>query len=135
MDMTRLWAGLHPSVREKYQLLQSRISHGFVVGATPTQFRLFETWRSPERQRMLYDQGNSKALPYHSAHQHGLAGDFVGIVKGQPSWDQFLDWSYLHREAFKVGLDCSIPWDLGHVEAPHWPRLRENPPWIPDYMK
>lgn len=135
VDQHKLLSGIHPAWRVKYELLSSRLNHAFLTGATLSRFALFETWRSPERQQMVFDQGKSKALPGHSAHQHGLAGDYVAIVGGQPSWDGGQDWDFLKGEALKVGLDAPIKWDMGHVEVPMWRRYIEHPSWVPDYMK
>ena len=55
--------------------------------------RLFEGWRSPRRQRYLYEQGRTRpgstvtyARGWESYHQYGLACDFVGFVDGNWTW-------------------------------------------------
>jgi peptidoglycan LD-endopeptidase CwlK len=59
-------------------------------------FKLFEGYRTPERQQALYQQGRSnshpgpiltKAKPWDSYHQFGLAADFVLFVGEKWSWD------------------------------------------------
>jgi peptidoglycan L-alanyl-D-glutamate endopeptidase CwlK len=79
---------LHPIFREKArQLLQQ-------LAAEQIPFRLFEGFRSPQRQRYLYANGRTRsgpvvtrALPWSSYHQYGLAGDFVLLQNGEWNWD------------------------------------------------
>ena len=47
------------------------------TGRTKTRFEIFETFRTPMRQRDLFKKGASEAGPFQSAHQFGLAVDFV----------------------------------------------------------
>jgi peptidoglycan L-alanyl-D-glutamate endopeptidase CwlK len=60
---------------------------------------IFETARTPERQRALFRQGRDPALPdygrtvtraapYQSAHQFGLGADLVFNVNGKWTWDE-----------------------------------------------
>jgi peptidoglycan L-alanyl-D-glutamate endopeptidase CwlK len=58
----------------------------------------FETYRSPERQQALYNQGRSipgkkvtNAKPWQSFHQYGLAVDLVYKVKNRWVWDADYD--------------------------------------------
>jgi hypothetical protein len=55
---------------------------------------VFEAWRSPERQADLFAQGRTKpgkqitrALPFFSLHQYGLAVDVAYYINGKWSWD------------------------------------------------
>jgi len=57
-------------------------------------FRMFEGFRSPQRQDYLYQQGRSRpgniitnARPWTSFHQYGLAADFVLFINNKWSWD------------------------------------------------
>src|SRR5712692_1332214 len=81
-------ACLHPIFREKARRLLGRLA------AEGIPFQLFEGLRSPERQQYLYAQGRTrpgpivtKAQPWTSYHQYGLAGDFVLFENGVWSWD------------------------------------------------
>lgn len=89
----------------------------------------FEGYRSPVRQyHLLTRTKNTKAGPWQSAHQYGLAVDFAGlrieqdglIVPGSWAWDQVPKhlWETLKREAIREGLDVPIAWDRGHVIHP-----------------
>lgn len=55
--------------------------------------KIFEGWRSPERQEALFSKGRkdpgpkvTNAAPFFSLHQFGLAVDVCYIVDGSPSW-------------------------------------------------
>jgi peptidoglycan LD-endopeptidase CwlK len=83
--------------------------------------RIFEAWRSPERQRYLYAQGRTTNGPivtyakaWQSYHQYGLAVDFVGHVNGNWTWDlPQSTWNRLHAFGAAHGLER-----LG-FETPH----------------
>ena len=131
-----IWAHIHPKAVRSFQLLEEDLCRGFLCGETTTWFRPFEGYRAPDRQLDMLQNKTSKALPFQSAHQYGLAVDFVGFVTksapriamptgtGRWSWDASLDWDYLDRAAARQGLDRSITWDRPHVEHPLWHRIR-----------
>jgi len=83
--------------------------------------RIFEAWRSPERQRYLYAQGRTTSGPivtyakaWQSYHQYGVAVDFVGHVDGNWTWDlPQSTWNRLHAFGAAHGLER-----LG-FETPH----------------
>src|SRR3990167_2317807 len=83
------------------------------------------TLRSFAEQIRLYAQGRTQpgdivtyAKPGQSAHQYGLALDFVPIVGGKPSWDgSHPDWERCIVIADRLGLES----------ASRWPRFREKP--------
>jgi len=88
--------------------------------------------RSPERQDELFIKGRTKARPWQSAHQYGLAADFVPYITNQEaldlgdmvgekvltgwSWHESHDWPFLRQRAEKHGLSVPIAWDKCHVE-------------------
>lgn len=87
---------------------------------------VFETYRSRERQRELYDQGVTK-LWNVGCHHFGCACDLVKLVDGEPSWDG--DFGFLGKLAEKHGLIWGGNW--GHpkrhnsfVDACHVQRIR-----------
>ena len=66
---------------------------------------VFESYRTPERQQWLYDQGRTRdgkiitnAKPYESFHQFGLAVDIVGYHNKK--WDWSIDYDKI-TEIFK----------------------------------
>lgn len=91
---------------------------------------VFETYRHPERQAHLTDDV-TKAPPWRSAHQYGLAVDFARpLGKSGFSWEvSRADWDALAELAYSNGLRVPYPsWDPGHVEDPAFGRIR---PMIP----
>ena len=111
-------ACLHPVFREKARALLDTLE------AERLPFRLFEGFRSPERQHYLYAQGRTrpgaivtKARPWTSYHQYGLAGDFVIFEQGAWSWDaggvNAKRWKRLAEAGRQLGLEPL------RFEAPH----------------
>jgi hypothetical protein len=95
-----------------------------------TRFRCFETFRSPAEQALRFAQKTSKAPPFQSAHQFGLAVDFVPCTAGtfgRWEWPETDDpeWDDLRRAARDFGLTCPIVWDRPHVEHPAWLGVRK----------
>lgn len=118
------WGLIHPSVRERFKLLAEDLQEGYRLHMTNSDFRPFEGFRSPERQAQLFAEGHTKARPWQSAHQFGLAVDFVVWSRGAWSWDRNHDWNYLRRCATARGLVNNIEWDRPHVEAPQFQAIR-----------
>lgn len=87
---------------------------------------LYESYRSTERQEMLFQQGKTK-LQHIGVHHYGLAADIVYVVNGQPSWSG--DFSVLGRLAVAHGLIWGGDWgapnehhdfiDNDHVQLIH----------------
>jgi len=79
-------AALHPILRESVQLLLA----SFQKEGLP--FRLYEGFRTPQRQAWLYQQGQSSGSivtesdAWASYHQYGLAVDFVLWLNSAWSW-------------------------------------------------
>lgn len=111
---------LHPVFREKV------VSITKLFEEEQLPFRLFEGFRSPQRQQYLYAQGRTregrivtKAKPWRSYHQYGVAGDFVLFIDGKWSWDDRGErrqwWHRLHEFAHRVGLE-PLSWELPHLQ-------------------
>jgi hypothetical protein len=94
------------------------------LAAAGIPLRIFEAYRTPERQQFLYDQGRTrpgsivtKAQAWQSYHQYGLAADYVAFVNGSWSWDGTGEraqwWTQLHVIGRKHGLEPLS------FEAPH----------------
>ncbi|MCA1494595.1 M15 family metallopeptidase [Ensifer sp. NBAIM29] len=106
---------LHPAMRERVGRLMVDIA------AANLPLRVFEAWRSPERQRHLYAQGRTRpgrkvtfAEAWESYHQYGLAVDVVGFVDGAWTWDlPDSVWRRMHDLGAAHGLER-----LG-FETPH----------------
>lgn len=95
--------------------------------ARDTPFLPFETFRSPEDQQDAKARGTSKAGPMQSAHQFGLAVDFVPFIDGNWTWHvSEVLWDTLTMRAEAHGLSTPIAWDRAHVEHPAWKLVRRN---------
>jgi len=68
---------------------------------------VFETYRSQERQQLLFSQGASQ-LRTVGVHHFGLACDIVKSVNGQPSWNG--DFSFFAALAKGRGLIWGGDW-------------------------
>lgn len=91
-------------------------------------FKLFEAFRTPERQQWLFEQGRTrpgnivtKAKPWESFHQYGLGADLVLFVNGQWTWSDVgplaEHWKRLPLLAEEAGLR-TLKWEAPHVEWP-----------------
>lgn len=89
----------------------------------------FETYRSKERQELLYQQKATK-LQKVGVHHYGLACDLVKMIGNQPSWKG--DFTFLIALCKKHGLISGNNWgqpkikhsfiDPGHVQRITLPR-------------
>lgn len=86
---------------------------------------VFETYRHPERQKHLTEDV-TKAPPWRSAHQYGLAVDFARPIGKGFDWNvSQADWDALADAVYSNGLRVPYPsWDPGHVEDPAFARIR-----------
>jgi hypothetical protein len=109
---------LHPRAKTAFGSLRNELEDAFKRGKTRTYFKVFETYRTPERQTELLAGGTTKAGMFRSAHQFGLAVDFVPFNDGTWSWDLRHDWDFLRAAARGLGLKNEIAWDRAHVEHP-----------------
>lgn len=76
------------------------------------------------RQQWLYmNTKSTKARAWSSAHQYGLAVDFVAYRDHKWSWDAGEDWDFLADQAREEGLAVPYRWDRVHVEAPAFTRV------------
>ena len=66
-----------------------------------------ETYRSVERQLILFNQGATQ-LKNVGVHHYGLAADFCKIIDGKASW--IGDWGFLCTLAAKHGVVCGGNW-------------------------
>lgn len=112
-------------------MLTHRLEQGYKSGTTPTLFKPFEGFRTPERQDFLYTvEKSTKAKGWQSAHNYGLAVDFVALSDAKNmsswSWDGHHDWDFLREAATNCGLLCTISWDRPHVEHPIWLAIKRQ---------
>ena len=119
---------LYPPVRADFERLvaaaakrpfQTVVNNVVVHG----QFEPFEGFRLPERQAYLRTvKKTTKAGPWQSAHQFGMAVDFaVRVTFRRVSgwyWPDDAPWHILADLARANSMDIPIRWDRGHVEHP-----------------
>lgn len=105
---------LHPLLAGRIHNLMKDPEIG-ITGLTP-----FETYRSPSRQRELLTRQPpvTRAKPWDSAHQYGMAVDFVAFNDEEWSWTHLSDvqWDSFHDLLKHYQLAAPIKWDPGHVE-------------------
>jgi len=112
---------LHP---EAIQLFESFAAELLLLDET-RGFKPFETYRTPMRQIYLKNLQPplTRNPPWISAHQYGMAVDFVWQDQqtGDWTWD-IADTHYnaLANSAKSIGLNVPVKWDKGHVELLHW---------------
>lgn len=126
VDVTRKerdLAQLHPEMRERVQQLLHQTE---AAGLT---FRIYEAFRTPERQQWLFAQGRTRmdggivtnARAWESFHQFGLGIDLVLFGPGGWSWDasgvRAADWKRMRELAVQAGLR-TLKWELPHAELP-----------------
>lgn len=123
---------LHPKMLLPMTALLETTGWAFVftIGSDHYIFEPFEGLRLPIRQNHLLTTGATKARPWQSAHQYGLAVDFachrvrkngVAIIP-EWKWPLSAPWDQLKSRAIAAGLDVPIEWDKGHVCSPDWRR-------------
>jgi hypothetical protein len=78
--------------------------------ANGLKMMVFETYRSQDRQKALFDQGATK-LKAVGVHHYGLACDIVKSINGQPSWkgDFSLLGQLAHHHQLIWGGDWGTP--------------------------
>jgi len=124
---------LHPKFRAIAYRLKDSLLAGYKSGETKTFYQVFETFRSPVRQADLIKKGTTKAGPFESAHQFGLAVDFVPYIDAAEAaaladklgervfpgwnWHSSHDWDYLRNKAKAFSL-VTLTWDAPHVQHP-----------------
>lgn len=100
---------------------------------------VYEGARSPGRQQELYDVGRdpklahygrtvTRAKPYQSAHQYGLAADLVFYVGGHWTWEEPRrgQWDRMQMLAHKAGL-VTLSFERPHVQLPGFHREMMEP--------
>lgn len=114
---------LHPSFRKKVLELQEKLAQANVP------MKIFESFRTPERQNHLYAQGRTRALhkgkvtnarAWESFHQYGVAVDMVIDHPHYGMWDTSDAtsrgwWDKYHEIARSIGLE-PLSFEKPHVQ-------------------
>lgn len=113
---------LHPLMRNAMQ----EVIRECEAEALP--FKLFEGWRSPQRQAALYSQGRdshrpgpilTRARAWESYHQYGMACDFVLFIDGKWSWDTEGKFDHYWRRLTEIGEMYGLEglsWEKPHLQ-------------------
>ena len=119
---------LAPAVRPKFQELADLLQQKFKEGRLKTLFLPFETFRTPSRQLILYNTQKSRATAMHSAHNYGLAVDFVAyVVDGKTGWSWTSnEYGAMQMYARVMGFE-TLGWEQCHVQSPLFRRLTTAP--------
>lgn len=135
------WDLVHPKARGAFQALDDELFRKYLTGEIAYWFKPFEGYRSPQRQNELLKKGTTKARAFESAHQYGLAVDFVPFIvraipresltsattQGTWSWDiPTTEWDEFDRVVMKHDLFRPIAWDRPHVEHRLWRLMRPS---------
>jgi hypothetical protein len=111
------------------------------AAAQGIKLMVYETYRSQERQELLYQQ-KATQLETVGVHHYGLACDLVKDVGGHPSWKG--DFKFIQKLAKKHGFIWGGDWgkpgvkprlyDPGHVQRCTVARQKSlfNGTWYPD---
>lgn len=124
---------LHPEFAPIATRLYNDLTRLYEAGTLKLKYEVFETFRDADRQNAAFAEGTSKARAGQSAHNYGLAVDFVPYVGPRDTtWaDKFgvahkgwvwpditwEGWGILDTVAKNAGL-VRISWDKPHVESP-----------------
>lgn len=137
---------LHPKVQGAFQHFSDELFRLYLTGEGPCWFKAFEGYRSPQRQLELYQTSRgdgsrvTNAKPFESAHQYGLAVDYVPFVVRDPrevketaqettqgSWKWDVDdsaWDWFDSQVKRAGLYRTIRWDRPHVTHLMWEQIK-----------
>jgi len=125
----------HPKFAGAAKELEEYLFDAYKSGVTKTLFKVFECFRSDSRQNSLFAKGVSKAKAGQSAHNYGLAADFVPWINGAEaaklghgtapgwSWHPSHDYAFLKKAAEKFGLEAPIAWDKCHIQLTNWKKF------------
>lgn len=123
--MSRSLDDLRPEFRAKVELWLSDMAKAGL------HWIITCTLRSPTEQDVLYAKGRTapgaivtNAKAYQSAHQFGLALDFVIMDSGKPDWSGTSEaWNDAIELAQNRGLQSLRPMESAHLQAPNWKQL------------
>lgn len=118
-------------MRQPIQLMAIKLDDLYRAGLIDELFEPFEGYRTPQRQAEMLRQKTSKAGPFESAHNYGLAVDFVPVKDGKRGawhWPEANSpcWRDLRANAVNRGLLNDIEWDRPHIEHPLWRDIRRS---------
>ena len=129
---------LHPKFARRCSVLYENLAAIHEAGRLKYRFEICEGFRHFSRQTALVAEGVSKEEAWASAHNFGLAADFVpyltpeeGKMLGRPSgwyWPKITDeaWKILHEQAPIAGVAHPLRWDGPHIEFLQFEEMRKK---------
>lgn len=114
-----LWS-VHPIARKQFGDLTQYLKRSYENGDTHSLFKPQKGFRTPAEQQILLNKrpAVTHAGPWQSAHNYGLAVDFVAEVRGAWSWSEDHDWAFLKKAAETFSLQAPLDWDKCHIQHP-----------------
>ena len=110
-------------------LLEVALSECWELGF---QIKVFEAFRTPERQDFLFEQGRTrpgkiitKAKSWRSWHQYGLAVDLVFQKNGVWTWDKDFDYDKPASILKEYGFEWLYPFEQSHFQITGGLPIRE----------
>lgn len=124
-DIDREWGHLQPTFSKLVAEALTRLNAA-KGWSRPFMWQMFEGWRHPARQLHVLQSGTSKAAPWNSAHQYGLAADLVPLTMAGWTWDVTSEDKRMFRNVVEGIRQLRVPidWDPLHVEAGWWPAMK-----------
>lgn len=117
---------IHPVWSCQLWKLVQAVEAKFASGSLHRHWRIFETYRHPDRQDMLLRQGTTRAGAWHSPHQYGLAADWASYDQDRWDWPVTQEaYQELHELGHTFGIRFPISWDPGHCQSPVWDEARK----------
>lgn len=113
---------LHPICRPMFERLTADLEEAWRNEKTLTFFKPYEGLRSPIKQLELLNvrPALTHVVPWHSAHQYGMAVDFVAWKGDAWSFSEDHDYEFLRLAAENAGLTRPMVWDKSHIEWGGW---------------
>ena len=129
---------LHPKFARRASVLYENLALMHEAGRLQFRLEVFEGFRHFSRQQGLVAEGVSKAGVWQSAHNFGLAADFVPYLDaeearmlGRPAgwyWPKITDetWKILHEQAAIAGVAHPFSWDGPHIQLLNFDEMRSK---------
>jgi hypothetical protein len=120
---------LHPRARYQFDDLNNALYSLRKRGEIKTKWRIWETYRTPQRQRYISDYVCSQCPgPFFTPYQYGLAVQFVPMMEIEPGmWAPDFaygfeeeEWFLFGQTARRWGLEVPFAYDPGCVVHPLW---------------
>lgn len=127
MTINRNISELHPKFRGVTQRIAHELLRAYEAGETQTNFEIYETLRSFDRQHYFIAKGVSETIPREHPLCNGVAARFVPLVRVDGpgnmwawDWDIDHDWGFLKSTVDKFGMWIDTHWCADTIVHPDW---------------